>query len=143
MNSKSQKFENLKVGLFLTRIIEVGTDRVITFMGDDLRVYETPSMIADIEYACRDLLFDHLPSGFDSVGTIVDIQHLAATPLGQTVCIKVEIEQIQSRLVQFNCKVNDALDLVGSGSHTRAIVSVDRHRIRVSEKLSKLKNNES
>ena len=65
--------KSLTEGLSLERTIQIGEDRVITFMGDDLRVYETPSMIADIEYACRDLLHENLPDGWDSVGVVVNI----------------------------------------------------------------------
>jgi len=131
-------FENFPVGISKTRKIEIAEDRVITFMGDDLRIYETPSMIADIEYACRDLLFENLPAGFDSVGVIVNIKHVAATPIGQSVWVTVKIEGIEKRTVQFNCQVRDRIDLVGEGIHTRAIVSVDKHCVRVAQKREQL-----
>lgn len=124
------------MGLALRREITVGEDRVITFMGKDLQVYETPSMIADIEYACRDLLFEKLPKGWDSVGTLVDIRHLAATPQDEVVTVDVTVEEIQNRRVRFMCKVSDSEELVGEGIHERYIISIDRHRKRVLEKRS-------
>ena len=126
-------------GLNLVRTITVDETRVIKFMGEDLEVYETPSMIADIEYACRDLLFSNLPDGFDSVGTIVDIQHLAATPKQEEVSISVTIEEVDGRRVLFDCKVNDKMELVGSGRHERFIVEVERHRQRLKKKRDALK----
>ncbi len=126
------------VGLTLIRETAVDEGRVITFMGNDLRVYETPSMIADVEYACRDLLFDNLPEGKDSVGTLVDMKHLAPTPLNAVVTIKVIIDQIDGRRVRFTCMVRDAEELVGDGIHDRVIVDVDRHRNRVRKKQARV-----
>ena len=133
-SSSSFDLGTVSIGLTLERQFEIGIDRVITFMGDDLRVYETPSMIADIEYACRDLLFENLPAGWDSVGSVVDIQHLAATPFGEKVCIEVKITEIDKRRVRFACDVTDSVELVGTGTHERFIVNIERHRQRVAEK---------
>ena len=134
MTISEEQFGEVTAGLTLRREITVGEDRVITFMGKDLQVYETPSMIADIEYACRDLLFENLPKGWDSVGILVDIKHLAATPQDEVVTVDVTIEEIQNRRVRFICKVNDSEELVGEGVHDRHIISIDRHRKRVLEK---------
>ena len=126
------------IGRTLERQIEVGPDRVITFMGDDLKVYETPSMIADIEYACRDLLVECLMDGWDSVGVVVNIDHLAATPMNEFVKIKVAVDDIIDRTVLFSCEVVDSVELVGKGTHKRYIVNVERHRQRVLEKRAAL-----
>ena len=123
----------------MKRTITVGEDRVITFMGDDLRVYETPSMIADIEYACRDLLFENLPSGWDSVGVVVDIRHLAATPMEEKVIVKVTIEEILGRRVRFQCEVRDSVEIVGDGIHERFIVDIDKLRARVVAKKKRMR----
>ena len=134
MTIEDFRSESLTEDVSLERTIQIGEDRVITFMGNDLRVYETPSMIADIEYACRDLLYEKLPDGWDSVGVVVNIEHLAATPMLQEVRVRVEIEEILNRRVRFNCEVHDAVELVGRGIHERFIVDIDKHRRRVMEK---------
>ncbi len=126
-------------GLTLERQITVGEDRVITFMGKDLQVYETPSMIADIEYTCRDLLFENLPEGWDSVGALVDIRHLAATPQDEVVTVRVRIEEIEKRRVRFACEVRDSEELVGEGIHDRVIIGVEKHRQRVQEKRARMR----
>ncbi len=138
MTIEDFRSKSLAEGLSLERTIQIGEDRVITFMGNDLRVYETPSMIADIEYACRDLLYENLPDGWDSVGVVVNIEHLAATPMLQEVRVRVEIEEILKRRVRFKCEVHDAVELVGRGMHERFIVEIDKHRRRVVAKREKM-----
>lgn len=138
MTSGSFETSTLKAGISLERDIRIGEDRTISFLGDELRVYETPSMIADIEYACRDLLFDNLANGWDSVGTLVNIEHLAATPVNEIVKILVSIQEISNRRVQFNCEVHDSQEIVGRGIHERFIIDVDRHRERIKEKKAKM-----
>ena len=60
--------DELSVGASKTRSFIIDRDRTIDFMGEDARVYATPSMIRDIEHACRDLIFENVPKGEDSVG---------------------------------------------------------------------------
>lgn len=136
------QFKNLECKR-LVRDHTVDETRIIKFLGDEMRVYETPSMIADIEYTCRDLLFEHLPPGYDSVGTVVDIKHLAATPMNETVRVQVEIEEVDGRRVQFKCEVYDALELVGSGRHDRFIIDIEKHRQRLNDKRAKLATRQS
>ena len=140
MNQGNFSLGEVRKGLNLEREIKVGEDRVITFMGDDLRVYETPSMIADVEYACRDLLFENLPDGWDSVGALVDIEHLAATPLGELVVVSVTIDEIDRRRVRFSCAVSDSAELVGRGIHDRFIINIERHRQRVLSKRTAMRS---
>ena len=140
MNQGNFSLGDVRKGLNLEREIKVGEDRVITFMGDDLRVYETPSMIADVEYACRDLLFESLPDGWDSVGALVDIEHLAATPLGESVVVSVTIDEIDRRRVRFACTVSDSAELVGRGIHDRFIINIERHRQRVLSKRTAMRS---
>ena len=64
----------LAVGLTKTRRIAIDKQRVIDFMGEELRVYATPWMARDIEVTCRDLIFENLDDGEDTVGArIVDV----------------------------------------------------------------------
>ena len=75
----------LAAGVTATIRIEVDRDRTIDFMGEKARVYATPMLVRDIEIACRNLLLEHLDAGEDSVGTRVEVDHLAATLLGMAV----------------------------------------------------------
>ena len=130
---------SLKSGVSLERVIQIGKDRTISFLGEDLRVYETPSMIADIEYACRDLLVTHLMEDWDSVGIDVSIKHLAATPINENVKVHVAIDDIQEKRVRFDCQVSDSQEIVGCGTHDRYIINVDEHRSRIQKKHQKMR----
>ena len=71
----------LAAGITRTAALDVDRERTIDFMGENARVYATPMLVRDVEIACRDLLLAHLDAGEDSVGTRVELDHLAATLL--------------------------------------------------------------
>ena len=73
---------SLAAGVTATAKFVVDRERTIGFMGEKARVYATPMLVRDIEIACRELLLQHLDPGEDSVGTRVELDHLAATLLG-------------------------------------------------------------
>ena len=113
---------SLQAGVSMTRRISIDRDRTIGFMGEDARVYATPSMIMDIERTCRDLIMQHADAGEDSVGMEVSVKHLAATLPGMTVEITVRVTAVDGRKVFFETSVKDELDHVGAGTHTRFVV---------------------
>jgi predicted thioesterase len=124
----------LAPGTFHTRRLTVGRDRTIGFMGDDMRVYATPSMVSDVEYTCRDFLVHLLAEGQDSVGARVEIDHLAPTLLDMWAEIRIEIAAIEKRRVTFAFEVRDAIEVVGRGSHTRFIVDKPKTAERLAAK---------
>lgn len=128
---------DLSVGTSLSKSVSVDEDRTIDFMGDDCRVYATPSLLRDIEHACRDLIFERTPDGQDSVGTIVSITHMAPTLLGMDVEITVTIAEIDGRKVVFDVVANDPLDLICKGRHERFVVDVEKTRARLLAKAAK------
>ena len=69
---------SLQPGVLLTRHVTIDRPRTIGFMGEEGRVYATPSMILDIEHTCHELVLQHADAGEDSVGVEVAIKHLAA-----------------------------------------------------------------
>ena len=127
----------LTVGLSLTRSIRIERDRTIFFMGEQARVYATPDMVNDIEWACRDLILEHCDAGEDSVGTHVAVSHLAATPLGMTVKITVTVVAIAGRSVTCEATVHDGIEDVGRGRHTRFVVDVARTEARIADKAKR------
>ena len=102
----------------------------------DLRVLSTPSMIAFMENTSHRLLAQHLPEGYSSVGTHVDVHHLAATPLGSSVRVKTEVTQVDGIRVQFNIEAWDEKEQIGSGLHERAVIDHARFMRRVAAKSS-------
>ena len=129
--------EMLAIGASRTVRITVDQHRTIGFMGDDCRVYATPSLIRDIEQACRDLIFDQTPEGEDSVGFQVNITHLAPTLLGMAVSITVTVSELDGRKAVFDITASDSLDQICKGSHVRFVVNVDKTRQRLQAKSAK------
>jgi predicted thioesterase len=123
-------------GLTFTRRIDVDVPRTIAFMGEAGRVYATPALINDIEHTCRDNLLDHLDPGEDSVGTRVEIDHLAATPPGMTVEITVTLTELAGRSATFDVTARDPLDQIARGRHTRFIVDTGRTIARLRAKAA-------
>ena len=128
---------SLTAGLAGKREFAVERDSTIGFMGEDARVYATPMLVRDIEITCRDLLLQHLDPGEDSVGTRVEIDHLAPTLLGMKVLIEAKIAELKGRAATFEITASDGLDQICRGRHMRFIVSVEQTRQRLKQKQSK------
>lgn len=127
--------ESLKAGLSTTARITVDDTRTISFMGDEGRVYATPELVRDIEMTCRDLLLEHIDDGQDSVGTKIDIAHIAATPLGMWVEITVTVTALEGRAVIFEIDARDQMEQICRGKHSRFIVDVAKTLARLTGKI--------
>ncbi|MFT5509512.1 MAG: fluoroacetyl-CoA thioesterase [Hyphomicrobiaceae bacterium] len=112
----------------------VDDSRAISFMGDDLRVYATPSIVHDLEYACRDLILEHLEEGMDSVGARVEIEHLKPTPMGKAVRHVVVVEEVKGRSVTCTIDIHDDLEKVATARHTRFVIDIARLKKAVAQK---------
>ena len=128
---------SLRPGVSSTRRVAIDTERTIGFMGEEGRVYATPSLVRDIEHTCRDLLLAHADQNEDSVGMEVSIRHLAATPLGMNVEITANVAAVEGRKVTFQVSARDDLDLICEGSHTRFVVDVTKTLERLKAKAAK------
>lgn len=107
----------------------------IDFMGlPDARVLSTPNMILGLERTSRNMLIPLLDPGYDSVGTHVDVYHLAATPVGMTVTFRSEILSVEERRVNFKVEAFDEKEKIAEGTHQRFIVHAERFGARVQEK---------
>jgi fluoroacetyl-CoA thioesterase len=127
----------LQAGLATRREFPVDRGRTIDFMGEDARVYATPMLVRDIEVACRDLLLEHLDPGEDSVGTRIEIDHLAATLLGMKVTISATLAELKGRAAVFEVSASDGLDVVCRGRHSRFIANVEQVKQRLKQKQAK------
>ena len=99
-------------------------------------VYATPAMIALMEAAAVAAIDKHLSEGQASVGTALDVKHLAATPLRQQVRARAEVLAVDGRRVDFRVQSWDAQELIGEGTHTRFIIDIERFEKRLQEKES-------
>jgi predicted thioesterase len=127
--------ESLKAGLTSTARITVDESRTISFMGDEVRVYATPNLLYDVEMTCRDLLLEHIDDGQDSVGTHIDLSHLAATPLGMWVDLTVTVESVDGRAVNLEFSAHDTVEQICHGKHSRFIVDVEKTIARLKGKI--------
>jgi predicted thioesterase len=128
---------SLQAGLAGKRTFHVGRESTIGFMGEDARVYATPMLVRDIEVACRDLLLAHLDAGEDSVGTRVEIDHLAPSLEGADVAIEVKLAELKGRAAVFEILGFDGNEPVCRGRHSRFIVDVEKTKERLKKKRAK------
>ena len=117
--------------------LEVDRERTIDFMGEKARVYATPMLVRDIEIACRELLLEHLDAGEDSVGTRVELDHLAATLMRMKVELDVRIVEVQGRAVTFEVEGRDSVEPICRGRHQRFVVDVAKTETRLAAKSQK------
>ncbi len=128
---------SLVSGVQSTTRLTVTRDRTIDFMGEAARVYATPMLVRDIEIACRDLLLAHLDAGEDSVGTRVEIDHIAATLLDMEVELTVRVAEVNGRAVVFEVEARDGVEPICRGRHGRFIVDVAKTAQRLTAKAQK------
>jgi fluoroacetyl-CoA thioesterase len=129
--------DSLAAGISTVRELTVDRERTIDFMGETARVYATPMMVRDIEMTCRQMLLAHLDPGEDSVGTRVEVDHLAATLLGMTVRIEAKITEVKGRAVMFEVAAHDGIDAIARCKHARFIVDLKKSEERLAAKAQK------
>ena len=131
---------SLQPGISLVRRIPVEKEKTIGFMGEEGRVYATPSMIGDIEYTCRNLILEHAEPNEDSVGMEVAVKHLAPTLPGSTVEIAATVTAVEGRKVTFAVTAKDEIDTISSGSHVRFVVDTAKTIERLKAKAARLRS---
>ena len=109
----------------------------ISHLGEDLWVYATPELIRDIEQTCLAFIAEHADEGEHSVGTAIELKHLAPTPLGMTVEITATVSGIEGRAVDFEVTAHDGIDEVCRCRHGRFVVLIDKVKERVAAKKAK------
>jgi fluoroacetyl-CoA thioesterase len=102
-----------------------------------VRVLATPVMINLFEAAALDAVERMLPPGHQSLGTILNVRHIAATPVGMRVTAVAEVTGVEGRTIRFRVEAHDEKDLIGDGTHERVIVNVAKFDQRVQRKLDK------
>jgi predicted thioesterase len=102
-----------------------------------IRVLATPVMINLIEAAALAAVEQSLPENHQSLGTHLDITHVAATPVGMRVRATAEVLRVEGRTIYFRVRAEDEKDLIGEGTHERVVVNLERFDQRVREKAAK------
>lgn len=122
MKYKKEK-KMLKAGI-IKEITEKVTDKntAKTMKSGELNVYATPAMIALMEQAAYTSVADELEEGQGSVGTLMNVKHISATPVGMEVTAKSELVEIDGRRLVFQVEAFDERGKIGEGEHERFIV---------------------
>jgi len=126
---------NIPIGTTGEEKLLVTSEVAINFLGmDEARVLSTPHMIGYMERTCRNTVLPLLEPGYDTVGTHVNVTHLAAAPIGAAVTFRAEIIGVEGRRVQFRVEARDESEKIGEGTHERAIINVAKFATRLAEK---------
>lgn len=101
-----------------------------------LDVLATPIMIARMEQAAWTAVAPHISPESSTVGTLMNVKHVSATPLGMDVTCQAELTEVDGRRLVFRVTAHDAKGLIGEGTHERAIIQSDRFVEKANKKLS-------
>ena len=117
----------------------VGTNDTAQRVGSGrIAVMATPVMITLIEEAALDAIEHLLPAGKQSLGTHLDVSHIAATPVGMKVTATAELTEVDGRKLTFAVSARDERDLIGMGYHQRVVVTAAGFAERIKEKAGKI-----
>ena len=97
-------------------------------------VLATPVMILFMENAALAAIREYLPAGESALGTVVNVRHLAATPVGQRVTAEAVVTGVEGRRIAFAVTARDETQEIGSGTHERALVDLGRLTQRLDAK---------
>jgi fluoroacetyl-CoA thioesterase len=124
-----------RIGLSGEQVITVGPENRISFVDARMpAVLATPWLIAHLEYAARDALASCLEDHERSVGTAVEVEHLAPAPEGFTVTCKARVIHVSGLVVTFQIEAHDGTEPIARGIHKRRVIDVDRFKRRVEAK---------
>ena len=127
---------SLPAGLTGTAELVVGDQHTAPRVGSGrIRVLATPVMINLIEAAALAAVEQSLPDQHQSLGTHLDVTHIAATPVGMKVRATAEVVKVEGRTIHFRVRAEDERELIGEGMHERVVVNVERFDARVQRKL--------
>ncbi len=121
----------ITVGMSAERRLVVPPERTVGhFVPDMPMVYATPMMILEMELAAGDAISAQLQPGWITLGTEVDIRHLAATPAGALVRTTARVIAVERRVIRFEVEAFDGVRRIGNGRHARALVNAGNFKKR-------------
>jgi fluoroacetyl-CoA thioesterase len=122
----------IKVGMSAERTLIVPPERTVGhFVKGMPMVYATPMMILEMEMTSGDAIRDHLAPGWITVGTEVDIRHLAASAMGATVRTTARVIEVERRAIRFEVEAFEGERKIGEGRHGRGLVNLDAFNKRL------------
>jgi len=132
----SMDLSKIAAGLTGRAELTVGDEHTAPEVGSGkIHVLATPVMINLIEAAALAALEHLLPAGHQSLGTHLDVRHIAATPVGMKIWATAELVRVEGRTLSFRVEARDEIELIGDGVHERVVVNVERFDLRVQRKV--------
>lgn len=129
---------NIPVGATATDQIEVTREMTVAHFHEHMpEVYGTPIMIYHLENTAAAAIQKYLPDGWITVGVVVNVKHLAATPVGATVTTRAEVLEVGDTTIKFAVEAHDGFEKIGEGTHVRAAVEMDRFLQKVQTKMDR------
>lgn len=128
----------IQTGLTCKKKITVTPEMTAAAMGSGaLEVLATPSMIALMEGTAQEAVQNLLEDGQGTVGTRIDVRHLAATPVGMEVTCTAEVTEVDCRRIVFTVKAKDEKEVIGEGIHERFVIDNEKFFAKCRQKLEK------
>ena len=128
----------IQTGLTCKKKITVTPEMTAAAMGSGaLEVLATPSMIALMEGTAQEAVQNLLEDGQGTVGTRIDVRHLAATPVGMEVTCTAEVTEVDRRRIVFTVKAKDEKEVIGEGIHERFVIDNEKFFAKSRQKLEK------
>ncbi len=125
----------LKPGLTGESSIVVSDEHTAPHVGSGVvPVLATPVMVNLLEAAALAAVEKHLPRGYQTLGTVLNVKHFAATPVGLRVTASAELTAVNGRTLVFRLIAEDEAERIGEGTHERVVVNVERFEQRVKMK---------
>ena len=125
----------LEAGIKGTKEIMVTNENTAKTMGSGtLDVFATPAMIALMENTAYESVASELEEGSGTVGTALNVKHVAATPVGMKVTCETELIKVDGRALTFSVKAFDEKGLIGEGEHERFIVFNEKFQEKANQK---------
>jgi predicted thioesterase len=128
-------FERIVPGLAGEQRLTVELQNTARHLGSgNVAVLATPEMVRLMEMAAVAAVDPLLPEGHQTVGIHIDVQHMAATPMGMAVGVRAELVEVDGRKLTFRVEAFDDVERVGEGTHHRMIIDMEKFRQRVEAK---------
>jgi len=122
----------ITIGMSAERILVVPPERTVGHILKGMpMVFATPMMILEMELASGDAINKFLEPGLITVGTEVDIRHLAASPVGATVRTTSKVIAVERRVIRFEVEAFDERRRIGEGRHARGLVNLESFNRRL------------
>jgi predicted thioesterase len=127
---------NIPLGATATKEIVVTREMTVAHFHEEMpEVFGTPIMIYHMEVTSSEAIQEYLPEGWVSVGTLVNVLHLAATPVGDKVTLRATVTEVGDHTITFAVEAHDSAEKIGEGTHVRAAVELSRFMKRVKAKV--------